>query len=74
MGTIQSAYTYGPFGNTSIAGLAGINEFQFTGRENDGNGLYYYRARYYSPALGRFISEDPAGVGVGCQPIWLCSG
>src|SRR5262249_48328219 len=32
---------------------------QFTGRENDGTGLYYYRARYYSPQLGRFISEDP---------------
>ncbi len=24
--------------------------------------LYYYRARYYSPALGRFISEDPIGL------------
>jgi uncharacterized protein RhaS with RHS repeats len=24
-----------------------------------GTGLYYYRARYYSPAIGRFISEDP---------------
>lgn len=24
-------------------------------------GLYYYRARYYTPGNGRFISEDPAG-------------
>lgn len=32
---------------------------QFTGRENDGTGLYYYRARYFSPTLQRFISEDP---------------
>jgi len=32
-----------------------------TGRENDGTGLYYYRARYYSPTLQRFISEDPIG-------------
>ena len=24
--------------------------------------LYYYRARYYSPALGRFISQDPLGL------------
>jgi len=39
---------------------------QFTGRENDGpTGLYYYRTRYYSPQLGRFISEDPTGVGAG---------
>lgn len=34
---------------------------EYTGRENDGNGLYYYRARYYSPLLGRFISQDPLG-------------
>jgi RHS repeat-associated protein len=32
----------------------------FTGREWDiETGLYYYRARYYDPRLGRFISEDP---------------
>lgn len=30
-----------------------------TGRENDGTGLYYYRARYYSPTMQRFVSEDP---------------
>src|SRR5262249_44740697 len=35
------------------------NPYQFTGRENDGTGLYYYRARYYDPTWGRFISEDP---------------
>lgn len=29
----------------------------------DGNGIYYYRARYYNSILGRFISEDPAHVG-----------
>ena len=34
---------------------------QFTGRESDGTGLYFYRARYYDPAIGRFISEDPIG-------------
>ena len=32
----------------------------FTGREWDSEtGLYYYRARYYDPRIGRFISEDP---------------
>ncbi|HEY6971171.1 MAG TPA: RHS repeat-associated core domain-containing protein [Candidatus Angelobacter sp.] len=64
-GNVQTSYTYDPFGNTSVAGTANGNEFQYTGRENEGNGLYYYRARYYSPVLHRFISEDPLGFGQG---------
>jgi RHS repeat-associated protein len=58
-GTIQTYYTYGPFGNTAISGASSANPFQFTGRENDGTGLYFYRARYYSPASQRFIAQDP---------------
>ena len=38
---------------------------QYTGRENDGTGAYFYRARYYSPTLQRFISEDPIGIARG---------
>src|SRR5437016_11977444 len=37
-----------------------VNPFQYTARESDTeSGLYYYRARYYDPTAGRFISEDP---------------
>lgn len=57
-GIIQSRYTYDPFGNTTMTGTSS-NLFQYTGRENDGTGLYYYRARYYSPQLQRFLGEDP---------------
>jgi RHS repeat-associated protein len=64
-GTIQTSYTYDPFGGTSVSGGTSANKFQYTGRENDGNGLYYYRARYYSPTLARFISEDPIGFASG---------
>jgi RHS repeat-associated protein len=31
----------------------------YTGEQNDPNGLVYLRARYYDPAVGRFLSSDP---------------
>jgi RHS repeat-associated protein len=37
------------------------NPFTYTGREDDGTGLMYYRARYYDPELEVFISQDPLG-------------
>ncbi len=37
--------------------------YVFTGREWDREtGLYYYRARYYDPMEGRFVSKDPIGL------------
>jgi RHS repeat-associated protein len=37
-------------------------QFRYTGRRFDPEtGLYYYRARYYSPLLGRFLQTDPVG-------------
>lgn len=64
-GTVQTQYTYDPFGNTTSTGTTSTNSSKYTGREDDGTGLYYYRARYYAPSLQRFISEDPAGFGGG---------
>ena len=61
-GAVQTQYTYDPFGKTSTSGSANGNASQYTGRENDGTGLYYYRARYYSPSLQRFINEDSIGL------------
>ena len=62
-GTNPTTYTYAPFGDTAVTGTPSASPFHFTGRENDGTGLYYYRARYYDPARSRFISEDPIGFG-----------
>ena len=42
-----------------ITSGSSANPFQYTGRENDSTGVYFYRARYYSSGLQRFISEDP---------------
>src|SRR4029450_1195653 len=62
-GVLQTEYAYEPFGATTATGTASPNPFQYTGRENDATGLYNYRARYYSPTLRRFISEDPLDFG-----------
>ncbi len=59
---LVAEYTYEPFGRVSASG-APRSPFQYTGRENDGTGLNYYRARYYEPTLQRFIDEDPLGSG-----------
>jgi RHS repeat-associated protein len=58
-GFVQTEYTYEPFGKTTFTGASSSNSYQYTGRENDGTALYYYRARYYHAELQRFMSEDP---------------
>jgi len=62
-GELKQRYSYDPYGNmTQTDTSTGFtNPYQYTGREADTSALYYYRARYYSPGMGRFISEDPAG-------------
>jgi len=43
-----------------------FSAYAYTGREWDKEtGLYYYRARYYDPMEGRFISKDPIGIAGG---------
>lgn len=60
-GALQTQYTYEPFGVTTQTGATSTSSYKYTGREDDGTGLYYYRARYYQPRLQRFIAEDPIG-------------
>jgi RHS repeat-associated protein len=57
-GVMQTQYGYDPYGNTTASGAGSTNSFQYTGRENDGTGLYFYRARYYDPLIARFAAED----------------
>jgi RHS repeat-associated protein len=59
-GTIANTYTYDSFGKLTASTGSLVNPFQYTARESDTEtGLYYYRARYYDPSAGRFLSEDP---------------
>ncbi len=58
--TLVATYDYEPFGATWDETGTLSNPYQFTGREYDDEaGMYYYRARYYNPYNGRFITEDP---------------
>ena len=63
-GNITVQYGYSPFGQVTKTGSTS-NYFTYTGREDDGTGLYFYRARYYSPEQKRFLAEDPLGLGGG---------
>ena len=68
-GSLVEKYEYTPYGmplvcddvNTFIGTESCCgNPYMFTGRRYDSeSGLYYYRARMYSPQLGRFMQVDP---------------
>ncbi|TGK87909.1 hypothetical protein EHQ24_01480 [Leptospira noumeaensis] len=57
----KSHITYKPYGEILRTDSYGpdITKFKYTGQEEDQeSGLYYYKARYYDAALGRFASND----------------
>jgi RHS repeat-associated protein len=70
-GNVVRQFKYDPYGQIKAYDENDIfiedafqwqNYFLFTGREYDPEtGLYYYRARYYNPNIGRFMSRDPLG-------------
>jgi RHS repeat-associated protein len=63
-GAAETKFTYGPFGESSDTTAA--YPWRFTGqRLNSWTGLYHFKARAYSPALGRFLQPDPIGYGDG---------
>ncbi len=63
-GQVVQRYEYNSFGEITYQQDPNfVQPYTYTGREYDEeSGLYYYRARYYDPKIGRFISEDPIGL------------
>ena len=59
---VVQKYSYDSFGTPTPTDPDFIQPYTFTGREWDDEAeLYFYRARYYDPSVGRFISKDPIG-------------
>lgn len=62
-GAAVATFRYGPYGESSD--MSG-GRFQYTGQiAIPEAGIYHYKARAYSPALGRFLQTDPIGYGDG---------
>lgn len=58
-GNAIATNSYDPWG---IPGAANIGRFQYTGQAWLSElGMYHYKARIYSPYLGRFLQTDPVG-------------
>jgi len=65
-GMAVASFEYEPFGLLTKS-LSAIDDaaHRFTGKpEDEVTELYYFGARYYDPAVGRFISRDPARQGL----------
>ncbi len=59
-GVVTDSYSYDAFGQLLSSTGTTVNSFLYTGEQRDAAaGLYYLRARYYDPAIGRFLTQDP---------------
>ncbi len=72
---LVNLYAYDPWGLAEAESEAVSNRFRYAGRELDAaTGLYYFRARYYDPLTGGFLSEDPIGLQGGLNPYAYAGG
>jgi RHS repeat-associated protein len=70
-GSLTDTYSYTAFGEIYSQTGSTQNSYLYTGQQyDDATGLYNLRARYYNPALGRFLSQDTYPVNFG-NPIEL---
>ncbi|GAA6152197.1 hypothetical protein NBRC116587_16160 [Pseudoteredinibacter isoporae] len=58
-GQVKVSYRSDVFGSISKQEGTSVNRQVFTGQEHDENtGLIYFGARFYDPAIGRFMTQD----------------
>jgi RHS repeat-associated protein len=69
-GAITTNYSYTPGGVVTASGTSSTNTFEFNATQNTGTGLYLMGARYYNPATGTFISQDPTGFTNGSTDLY----
>jgi len=63
-GSTLASYRYDTFGAIRSQTGTSANYWLFTGEQRDsGSNLYYLRARYYDPGIGRFVTQDPLPMG-----------
>ena len=60
-GTLQNSYVYDAWGVVRSQSAGTTNSFTYTAREASEAGLIYNRARYMSPNIGKFVSQDAFG-------------
>ena len=81
-GQLVETYSYDAWGRTRVFDAEGNeltesafgNRFAWQGREIDwSTGLYYFRARYYDPITGRWLSTDPIGISGGLNQYVFCA-
>ncbi len=73
LGNVVERYQYDPYGKISIFNSTGSpvsgsligNTFFYKGKKYHPEvGLYFFRARFFSPLIGRFLTRDPIGYGL----------
>ncbi len=82
-GDIAESYEFDAWGNlltvrdssSAIIPQSALgNRYLFQGREYSwASGLYYFRARWYDPVTGRWLSNDPIGISGGLNQYVFCA-